>query len=90
MAGNKNSVPVKGCKGHCSKWLTVSYAGRHNVVNGFANGKVGCTTCEVMFDKSHLKSRKFCLCCGRQVRFKAVNKKQTYTKTLEEIAEIMK
>ena len=72
---NKNSTPIKGCKGVCHNWRKVPYIGRHNVVNGFANGKVACSSCEILFDKSHLKNKKFCSCCGRQVRFKPVTSK---------------
>ena len=93
MANNKNSVPTKGCKGICLKWHTKHYGGRHNVVNAFAEGKVGCYVCEILFDKSHVKNGKFCKCCGKQVRFKSrssVETKNKYEKSLEEIAEIMK
>ena len=77
------TVPIKGCKGKCLKWHTVHYAGKHNVVNAYTEGKVGCSVCEVLFDKSHVKNGKFCKCCGKQVRFKAktssVPKKMTPT-----------
>ena len=87
------TAPIKGCKSKCDKWDTVYYAGKHNVVNAFAVGKVGCSVCEVLFDKTHVKNGKFCKCCGKQVRFKSrssVETKNKYRKSLEEIAEIMK
>ena len=88
MANNKNSVPVKGCKGICLKWHTKHYGGRHNVVNGFADGKVGCSTCEIMFDKSHVKNKKFCKCCGKQVRFQSRSSVKSINKNRKSIEEI--